>query len=225
MGSRKLVAETQFPRGSEASPGIMGFEATSLGKPVPYRVLLIPVVRKPGTPNRQFYRGAAAPHPIEFYRRAKPFRRSRWKRVNDMTQRKADTGFDFEVLRLGIERRDPDLLLGFYADDARLSIANAAAPKAPPFELRGKAEIAKHLWAAFGQGASHRVEGEEVVGEVDEVRFREICEYPDGSRVVVETTLEMRGGKIFRQVDVVARDARADRETESGTGEAKGEAR
>ena len=61
-----------------------------------------------------------------------------------MTQRKTDTGLDFEALRLAIERCDPDQVLGFYAEDARLSIANAAAPQASPFELRGKAEIAKH---------------------------------------------------------------------------------
>jgi len=120
-----------------------------------------------------------------------------------MTQKKADTGLDFETLRWGMERRDPDLVLGFYAEDARLSIANAAAPQASPFELRGKVEIAKHLRAVFGQGASHRVELEEV-GEEDGVRFRKVCEYPDGSRVMVKTPLEMRRGKIFRQVDVVA---------------------
>jgi hypothetical protein len=42
---------------------------------------------------------------------------------------------------------------------------------------------------------------------------------------VVETTLEVREGKIVRQVDEVARDARVGRETERGTGEAKGEGR
>ena len=125
-----------------------------------------------------------------------------------MTQRKADKRLDFEALRRGIERCDPDLVLGFYAEDARLSIVNAGAPQASPFELRGKAEIAKHLRAIFGQEASHRVEREEIVGEEDGVTFREVCEYPDGSRVVVETTLEVRSGKIVRQVDVVARDAR-----------------
>jgi hypothetical protein len=41
------------------------------------------------------------------------------------------------------------------------------------------------------------------VAGVDRVTFREACEYPDGSRVVVATTLELREGKIFRQVDVV----------------------
>jgi hypothetical protein len=140
-----------------------------------------------------------------------------------MTQRKADEGLDFEALRLGIERCDPDLVLGFYAEDAHLSIVNAGSPQGSPFELRGRAEIAKHLRAVFGQGASHRVEQEEVAGEEDGVRFREACEYPDGSRVVVQTALEVCGGKIVRQMDVVARDLPADREAEIGPREAKGE--
>jgi hypothetical protein len=134
-----------------------------------------------------------------------------WSEVNDMTQRKVDRRLDFETLRLGIERCDPDLVLGYYSEDAHLSIVNAGTPQGTPFELRGKAEIAKHLRAVFGQEASHRVEREEVVGEGDEVRFQEACEYPDGGRVVVETTLEVRGGMIVRQVDVVTRDAPADR--------------
>ncbi len=131
-----------------------------------------------------------------------------------MTERKAAKGLDFEALRLGIERCDPALILGFYADDAKLSIVNADAPQNSPFELRGKSEIAKHLRAVFGQETSHRVE-REVVGE-DRVTFREKCDYPDGSRIVVETTLEVHDGKIIRQVDVVANDARADREQEIG---------
>lgn len=133
-----------------------------------------------------------------------------------MTQRKANKGLDFETLRHGIERCDLDLMLGFYAEDAELKIVNAGAPQSSAFELRGKAEIAKHLRAAFGQGTSHRVE-REVIGE-EWVAFREACEYPDGSRVAVETTLEVRAGKIFRQVDVVARDTRTDGEEDFGQG-------
>ena len=131
-----------------------------------------------------------------------------------MTQREA--GLDFEALRSGIERCDSDLLIGFYAEEAQLSIVNAATPQADPFELRGKAEITKHLRAVFGQEASHRVEREEVLGE-EQVEFREVCEYPDGSRVVVETALKVRGGKIVRQVDVVAWGAPADRDHRGGS--------
>jgi SnoaL-like domain len=119
-----------------------------------------------------------------------------------MTQRKSGIGLNFEALRLAIERCDPDLVLGFYAEDAQLSIVNAEDQRSSPFELRGKAEIAKHLRAAFGQKTSHRIEREDVV-DADRVTFREACEYPDGIRVWVETTLEVQDGKIVRQVDVV----------------------
>ena len=123
-----------------------------------------------------------------------------------MTQGKPGNGLNFEALRHAIEHCDPDAMLGFYAEEARLSIINADAPRSSPFELRGKGEIAKHLRATFGQEASHRVERDADVGE-DRVTFREACEYSDGGRVVVETTLEVRDGKIVRQVDVVASDA------------------
>ena len=127
--------------------------------------------------------------------------------MQDMTQQNPDRRLDLEILYLGIESCDPDLLLGFYADDARLSIVNTETPHAPPFELCGKGEIAKHLRATFGQEASHRVEREDIVGE-DRVTFREACQYSDGGRIVVETTLEVRDGKIVRQVDVVRMDSR-----------------
>jgi hypothetical protein len=131
-----------------------------------------------------------------------------------MAEGKAANGLDFEALRHAIERCDLDLLLGFYTEDAELSIVNADSLQGLPFELRGKAEIAKYLRAVFGQKLSHHVE-QEVVGE-KRVTFREASEYPDGSRVWVETTLKLRDGKIVRQVDMVAKDEHADRKEESG---------
>jgi len=133
-----------------------------------------------------------------------------------MSRRKLDEGLDFGALRHAIEHCDPDAMLGFYAEEAQLSIVNADAPHASPFELRGKAEITKHLRATFGQEASHRVE--RGVADEHRVTFREACEYPDGGRVVVETTLEVRDGMIVRQVDVVASDARANSQEGSGRG-------
>ena len=125
-----------------------------------------------------------------------------------MTQRKAPNGLDFEILRLGIEQCDPELLLGFYAENARLSIVNVAAPHDPLFELSGKAEIAKHLRVVFTAESSHRVE--RGVVSKDRVTLRETCEYPDNSRMWVETTLKINDGKIVRQVDVVANRGQAD---------------
>ena len=135
----------------------------------------------------------------------------------DMTQQNPDRRLDLETLYLGIESCDPDLLLGFYADNARLSIVNTDTQHVPPFELHGKGEIAKHLRATFGQEASHRIERNAAFGE-DRVTFREACEYSDGGRVWIETTMEVRDGKIFRQVDVVASDAQANSQERSGRG-------
>jgi SnoaL-like domain len=132
-----------------------------------------------------------------------------------MTQQNPDRRLDLETLYLGIESRDPDLLLGFYADDARLSIVNTDTPHVPPFELCGKGEIAKHLRATFGQEASHRVERDAAGGQ-DRVTCREACEYSDGGWVWVETTLELRDGKIVRQVDVVESDARTGSQEDRG---------
>jgi hypothetical protein len=139
------------------------------------------------------------------------------KRLHGMTQGKPGNGLNFEALRLAIERCDPEFVLGFYVEDAKLSIVNADTPRAAPFELHGKAEIAKHLRATLGQEASHCVERDAAVGE-DRVTFREACEYSDGGRVVVETTLEVRDGKIVRQVDIVASDARTNSQEGSGRG-------
>src|SRR5918994_3107469 len=133
-----------------------------------------------------------------------PFEKGRRKEVQEMMVWEPDRGLDFGALRRAIEGCEPDLILNFYAEEANLIIVNADAPHALPFELRGKTEIARHLRVVFNQEISHRVE-EEVVGE-QQVTFREACEYPDGGRVVVETTLEVRDGKIVRQEDVVTND-------------------
>src|SRR4028118_1256907 len=124
-----------------------------------------------------------------------------------MKRSKGVDGLDFEALRLCIERCDPDPMLGFYADDVELSIVAADFPQTPFFELSGKSEVAKHLRAVYGRGASHRVE--RVVVDEGRVTFREACEYPDGSRVLVKTTLEVRGGKIGRQGDGVGEGGRS----------------
>ena len=105
-------------------------------------------------------------------------------------------------------------MLGFYAEEAQLSIVNADAPHVAPFELRGKAEITKHLRAVFGQEVFHRVE--RGVADENRVMFREACVYPDGGRVWVETTLEVHDGKISRQADVVTSGTPADHLGEIG---------
>ena len=105
---------------------------------------------------------------------------------------------DFESLRRAIERGDPDAMLEFYADDAGVRVLNDGAVS---FEVEGKVEVAKYLRAIHARPAIHRVENEVVVE--GRAHFEESCEYPDGARTVVATTLEVREGEISRQVDLV----------------------
>ena len=119
-----------------------------------------------------------------------------------MTEQK--TGFDFEALRRAEEQHDLDSMLDLYADDAEVSIVNRNTPPSSPFELHGKEEIAEYLRDIFSREMTHRIENE-VVGE-DRVAFNVACEYPDGTCVLAAENLELRNGKIAREVSIVAWD-------------------
>jgi len=116
----------------------------------------------------------------------------------------APGGLDFEALRRAIEERDAETLVGFYADDAELRTVNRNSTPSSPQVLRGKEEIAGYLRDVFGREMTHHIEME-VVGE-NRIAFNEACEYPDGTRVLGAETLELRDGKIVRQVNVEAWD-------------------
>jgi hypothetical protein len=114
------------------------------------------------------------------------------------------TGLDFEVLRSAIEGLDDETLIGLYADDAELRLVNRPTPPSSPHVLRGRSEIAEYLHAVFGREMTLRVE-RKVVGE-DRVGYSVACEYPDGARVPAAKTLDLRDGRIYRQVEVTAWD-------------------
>jgi hypothetical protein len=121
-----------------------------------------------------------------------------------VTQQKSTSAFDFESMRRAVEQLDADLLTSLYADDAQMHIVNRYSPPSSPRELHGKEEIAEHLKDVCGRAMTHRVENE-VIGE-DRVAFNEACEYPDGTRVLAAMTLDVRDGKVVRQVNVEAWD-------------------
>jgi len=70
--------------------------------------------------------------------------------------------------------------------------------------LRGREQIAEYLKDVCGRDIKSRFESE-VVGE-ERLAFHEACEYPDGTRALSASTLEVRDGKIARQVIVEAWD-------------------
>lgn len=114
------------------------------------------------------------------------------------------TGFDFEAMRRAIEQLDAEALVGLYADDAELRIVNKSTTPSSPRELRGREEITEYLRDVCGRAMTHHIENE-VIGE-DRVAFNEACEYPDGTKVLAATTLDVRDGKVVRQINVEAWD-------------------
>jgi ketosteroid isomerase-like protein len=102
------------------------------------------------------------------------------------------------------EDRDLDRMLSLYADDAELRIVDTTHPPSRPLELCGKQAITAHFRDIFGREMTHKVI-DEVVGS-DRLSFSEDCEYPDGSHVYANATLELRDGKIVREVEVQAWD-------------------
>ena len=121
-----------------------------------------------------------------------------------MTEQKSTSAFVFEALRQAIENLDANRLVGLYANDAEMLTVNRYTTPSSPKVLKGKEEIAEHLRDVCGRAMTHRVENE-VIGE-DRVAFSEVCEYPDGTRVLAAMTLYVRNGKVVHQVNVEAWD-------------------
>ena len=95
-------------------------------------------------------------------------------------------------------------MLDLYAEDAEIRIVNRNTPPSSPYVLRGKEEIAEYLRDVFSRDMSHSIENE-IVGD-DRLAYNVAYEYPDGPRVLASENLEMRHGKVVRQVEVVAWD-------------------
>lgn len=121
-----------------------------------------------------------------------------------MSMQTPGSALDFEVLRGAIEGRDAETLISFYAEDAEFLTVNRNSTPSSPFVMRGKEEIGEYLREVGSREMTHKVENV-VVGE-DRIAYLEACEYPEGTRVLGAETLEVRDGKIVRQVNVEAWD-------------------
>lgn len=113
-------------------------------------------------------------------------------------------GLDLQTLRHAIQRSDAKALADLYCGEAEVRIVNRNSPPISPLVLRDREAIAEYLRAVFGNGSRHRVEDE--VLDRKRAAFIKTCEYPDGTRVLAATILEVRDGKIVREVSVEAWD-------------------
>jgi hypothetical protein len=121
-----------------------------------------------------------------------------------MAERTAAGGLDLEAFRRAAEGKDPEAMLSLYADDAEYVRVDRNSTPSSPMTLRGKEEVGEYLRDVFSREMTHRIENE-VAGE-DRAAFNWACEYPDGTKVLAGETVELRDGKIVRQVSVQAWD-------------------
>ncbi|MFH8217977.1 nuclear transport factor 2 family protein [Streptomyces sp. NPDC018057] len=116
----------------------------------------------------------------------------------------AGPAFDTGALRRGIEEHAAPTLLSLYADDAEIRIVDRDSRPSHPKVLRGRAEIGAMLDDVYGRDMTHRLEG--CVVEGDHAAYVESCAYPDGVRVLAESMVSLRDGRITDQIMVQAWD-------------------
>lgn len=109
-----------------------------------------------------------------------------------------------ETLRQAVDRHDADLLISLYTDDAELRLIDRNHPPSSPQVLQGKQAIADYLRDVCGRDMKHRLE--QCVLADHHLAFTEACEYPDGTRVLMNAMAELRGQQIVRETDVQAWD-------------------
>lgn len=107
-------------------------------------------------------------------------------------------------LKRAIEGRKASALAGLYADDAIVQVIDRDNPPSNPRHLKGRDAIASYFADVCGRDMTHKVECGLTVG--NRLAFTQSCAYPDGTKVFCSAMIDLKGGKIARQVVVQAWD-------------------
>ena len=107
-------------------------------------------------------------------------------------------------LKRAIEGRKASALAGLYADDAVVQVIDRDNPPSNPRNLEGKSAIASYFDDVCGRDMTHKVESGVVLG--NRLAFTQSCAYPDGTKVFCSAMIDLKAGKIARQVVVQAWD-------------------
>ncbi|MET7287939.1 nuclear transport factor 2 family protein [Streptomyces sp. NPDC005573] len=114
------------------------------------------------------------------------------------------SGFDVDTLRRGIEGDTGNILLSLYADDAEIRIIDQNDRPSHPKIIRGRGEIAEMLDEVYSRDMTHHLE--QCVIEGTHAAFTESCQYADGTKVIAESMVTLRDGRIGEQIMIQAWD-------------------
>jgi hypothetical protein len=107
-------------------------------------------------------------------------------------------------LKRAIEGRKANALAGLYAEDAVVQVIDRDNPPSKPRNLQGRSAITAYFEDVCGRDMTHTVEAGLAVG--NRLAFTQSCAYPDGTKVFCSAMIDLKGGKIARQVVVQAWD-------------------
>jgi hypothetical protein len=107
-------------------------------------------------------------------------------------------------LKRAIEGRNARALAALYGEDAVVQVIDRDNPPSKPRNLENRSAISAYFDDVYGRDMTHKIESGVAVGK--RLAFTQSCAYPDGTRVFCSAMVELKGGKIARQIVVQAWD-------------------
>jgi ketosteroid isomerase-like protein len=117
---------------------------------------------------------------------------------------KTSASFNVDTLRRGYEEWDVDALLGLYAEDVELIQIDRDNPPSAPRSRHGSEVFRGMLEHCAAAGVRATVEN--AVAREDRAAATITCEFPGGRKVVANSIMEIEGGRIVRELDVLSGD-------------------
>jgi hypothetical protein len=120
------------------------------------------------------------------------------------TQTTAAATFDLDRFARAAEERDASTQLSMYAPGATVTVVDRVTPPGSPRVLGTREQIKAWLEDTYGRDMTHSVQHR--VKDASGAAYTQACRYPDGTKVLCATVLELDGDAISRQTVVQAWD-------------------
>ncbi|MFG2793593.1 nuclear transport factor 2 family protein [Streptomyces sp. NPDC048419] len=116
----------------------------------------------------------------------------------------ATPAFSADTLRRGVEGHTAADLLSLYADDAQIRIVDRNTQPSQPKIIRGRDEIGALFEDIYSRDMTHKVD--QCIIQGDHAAYSQSCRYSDGTRVLSESMVTLRDGKIAEEILIQAWD-------------------
>jgi ketosteroid isomerase-like protein len=117
---------------------------------------------------------------------------------------KTSATFDVDTFTRGYEEWDVEALVGLYADDVELIQIDRDNPPSSPRTRHGSDVFRGMLEHCAAAGVRATVEN--AVAREGRAAATITCEFPGGRKVVANSIMEIEGGRIVRELDVLSGD-------------------